>query len=427
MHLLLVPIGSAGDVYPFIGIARELKARGHEVTLFTSDHFRELIESLGIEFVSLARVEDFQSMIEDPRLWHPTRGFEFVARHAFLPLTPVVYKFVMDRYIPGKTLVVASSLALGALVAQDKAGIPVVTIHLQPGVFPSLYETPAFGGIDWIPRLPRPLKKAFFSLAYRWTDHILGPELNRFRASIGLGPVREILQKWIHSPLRVIGLFPDWFAAPQPDWPGQTRLTGFPLFDGTGVQVVPEDVEKFFAAGPPPVIFTLGSAMRHARRMFEIAAAVCRQLDCRGLFMNQFPDQIPASLPASILAIPYAPFSRLFPRAAVVVHHGGIGTTAQSLAAGVPQLVTPFAHDQFDNAARVVRLGVGEQLYAKCFSLPRLTEKLKDLLGDASRQARARALKDRLDGPEAIRRTCDFILSAVPNRGSALKEAYLET
>src|SRR2546429_3760870 len=117
MDILLIPIGSAGDVYPFIGFGRELQARGHRVTLFTSDHFREIIESLGLEFVTLSRVEDYQSMLDDPRLWHPTRSFEFVSRMAFLPFTPKVYQFIMERYVPGKTLVVASSMAFGARLA----------------------------------------------------------------------------------------------------------------------------------------------------------------------------------------------------------------------------------------------------------------------------------------------------------------------
>ena len=114
------------------------------------------------------------------------------------------------------------------------------------------------------------------------------------------------------------------------------------------------------------------------------------------------------------MAIPYAPFSKLFPRAAIVVHHGGIGTTAQSLAAGVPQLVTPFAHDQFDNAARVVRLGVAEQLYAQRYSLPRLVEKLERLVKDSERKKRALELKGRLNGPQAIQQTCDLILGSTP-------------
>ncbi len=411
MDILLVPIGSAGDIYPFIGIALELKNRGHEVTLFTSDHFRELIESLGLGFAMLSRVEDFQSMLNDPRLWSPTRAFTFVARHAFLPLTSVTYKFIMDRYRPGKTLVVASSLALGARVAQDKAGVPVITLHLQPSVLQSVYETPSYG-LDWLTRLPRPVKKGLYALVDKATDYILAPELNRFRATLGLAPAKSIMREWIHSPLGAIGLFPSWFAAPQPDWPPQVRLTGFPLYDGTGVQAVPPEVERFLAAGPAPVIFTLGSAMRRARKLFEISVEACRRLGCRGILMNQFPDQIPENLPDTVLAIRYAPFSRIFPRAAVVLHHGGIGTTSQSLAAGVPQLVTPFAHDQFDNAARVVRLGAGEQLYAQRYTLPRLVGKLERLLKDRSYKERAQAVRGRLDGPQAIRQTCDLILNA---------------
>jgi UDP:flavonoid glycosyltransferase YjiC (YdhE family) len=265
--------------------------------------------------------------------------------------------------------------------------------------------------MGWMTRLPRPIKKAFFALVEKWTDHILAPELNRFRATLNLPPVRAILRQWIHSPLRTIGLFPDWFAAPQPDWPPQVRLAGFPLYDGTGVQDVPPEVERFLAAGPPPVFITLGSAMRRARQMFEISVEACRRLGCRGILMNQFPDQFPEHLPETVLAIQYAPFSRIFPRAAVVLHHGGIGTTSQSLAAGVPQLVTPFAHDQFDNAGRVVRLGVGEELYAQRFTLPRLVDKLDRLLKDPSYKTQAQALKTRLDGPQAIRQTCDLILN----------------
>src|SRR5438309_809887 len=119
MHVILIPIGSAGDVYPFIGMGEALKKRGHRVTLLSNDYFRQIIEAVGIEFESLSTTEKFKTILEDPRLWHPTRAFEFLARQAFLPLIPVVYNFIKERHVPGDTLVVASSLALGARVAQD--------------------------------------------------------------------------------------------------------------------------------------------------------------------------------------------------------------------------------------------------------------------------------------------------------------------
>lgn len=412
MNVILIPIGSAGDVHPFIGIGRELKHRGHHVTVFTSDYFRALTEGSGLEFAPASSADEFKRATEDPRLWHPVHGFEFVSRHVFLPLVPTVYRFLKERYIPGQTLVVGSSMAWGARIAQEKLGIPLVTINLQPAVFMSLYDTPVYIGKAWISGLPKIMKKWFLRLADFGTNRIVAPEINRFRASLGMPPIRRAVRDWTHSPLKTIGIFPDWFAAPQPDWPSQAQLTGFPLYDVDDIQTMPPDLEAFLNAGPAPVVFTAGSAMRHARATFEVSAQACRQLGCRGVLVNKFPDQIPASLPSGVKAVGYAPFSRLFRQAVAVVHHGGIGTTAQALAAGVPQLVTPFAHDQFDNASRVIRLGVGEQISPRNYQPRTVTSALHRLIHNESLNARAKQLTARLNGPKAISRTCDLIMEA---------------
>ncbi|MBI5094041.1 MAG: glycosyltransferase family 1 protein [Candidatus Hydrogenedentes bacterium] len=413
MNIILIPIGSAGDVHPLVGIGRELKRRGHSVTVFTNEYFGALTKSAGLEFAPSASAEDFKRSMEDPRLWHPVHGFEFVARHAYLPLLPIVYRFLEERYIPGQTLVAGSTMAWGARTAQEKLGIPLVALNLQPSIFMSLYETPVYSAMAWISRMPKTLKRGYFHLVDSITDRVVAPELNRFRASLGLPPVRRVLREWMHPPLRILGLFPEWFAAPQPDWPSQTQLTNFPLYDVDDIQTMPPDLEAFLNAGPPPVVFTAGSAMKQARAMFDVSAQACGRLGCRGVLVNNFPDQLPAALPPGIMAVSYAPFSQLFRRAAAVVHHGGIGTTAQALAAGVPQLVTPFAHDQFDNASRVIRLGVGEQVFPKSYTIAAVTAALRRLTNDKAVTARATDISARLKDSDAISRTCDLILEAV--------------
>lgn len=182
-----------------------------------------------------------------------------------------------------------------------------------------------------------------------------------------MAPVRRVLSHWMHSPDLVIGAWPDWFAPPQPDWPAQTRTSGFPLFhescEATSGGLDPS-LEAFLAAGPAPIGITPGSAMAHGAAFFAKAVAACTSLGQQALLISPFRDQLPAVLPADTMHVRYAPFSALLPQLRGLVHHGGIGTSAQAMASGIPQLVVPFAHDQFDNAARLCRLGVAAELNA---------------------------------------------------------------
>src|SRR5262249_34229253 len=158
---------------------------------------------------------------------------------------------------------------------------------------------------------------------------------------------------WWHSPQLVIGMFPQWFAQPQPDWPKQTVLSGFPLYDEPEITPIDAELESFLRAGEPPIAFTPGSAMWAAEEYFEQGVQTCIRWNRGGLLLTRHRDHFPARLPPGVIHVHYAPFSDLLPRCAGFVHHGGIGSSAQALAAGVPQLVTPFAHDQPDNAFRL--------------------------------------------------------------------------
>src|SRR5262249_53944037 len=160
-------------------------------------------------------------------------------------------------------------------------------------------------------------------------------------------PVRGIMSQWWHSPQRVLGLFPPWYGEPQPDWPPQVRLVGFPLYDERGVEELPGGLADFLATGSPPLVFMPGSANAQAQDFFRAPVEACQRLGRRGLLLPRFPEQLPAPLPPTIRHFNFIPFSQVLPQAAALVHHGGIGTSAQALAAGVPQVVMPLAHDQF--------------------------------------------------------------------------------
>ena len=392
MHVLLVPFGSAGDVYPFLALGTELKRRGYRVTMITCSYFEDLVRRAGFGFESFASREDYLELLGDPDLWHSYRSVRLLATRAVVPAIPIVHRLIAQHSVAGETAVVAGSLALGARVACEALGLPLTTIHLQPIALRSRDAPPRYpglGGLRWVPPV---LWSCLFALIDARLDRLYGPSLNAFRATLGLAPVRSVLGRWWHAPDSVLGLFPAWFAPVQADWPPQLRLTGFPLYDGGTLEAGPVDLAAWLAAGDAPVVFTSGSAMATGAGFFAASAAACARLGRRALFVTRFCDQLPQPLPAHVHHVPYAPFAALLPHAAAFVHHGGIGTAAQALAAGVPQLISPCAHDQFDNAARLERLGVGITLPRRRYSSGRATAALRILLDEAQHRAAAAAL-----------------------------------
>jgi rhamnosyltransferase subunit B len=417
-NILLLPIGSAGDVHPFVALGIALRDRGHRVTVITSAYFDGLLRKAGLDSVGLGSVEEFELLLLNPDGWHPRRGFQVVFRNGVLPWVRHIYDLIAERYIPGETVVVASLLAFGARLAQEKLGVPMVSVELQPVMLRSSYQAPVLPGLampDW---LPGPLKRLAYWLGdVLVIDPVVAPATNAVRAELGLPPVRRLLDQWWHSPERIIGLYPAWYAPPQPDWPKQLALTGFPLFDERGLTEAPRAVLDFLDGGAP-IAFTAGSAMRLGHAFFAEAAEACRLLGRRGLLVTRYPDQLPATLPDGVMHCPYIPFSQLLPRSAALVHHGGIGTTAQALAAGVPQLVMPMSHDQPDNAARVVRLGVARSLPPHRFKAPAVARLLDELVNSATLAERCREVARNFHGADPITEACRLIEESLPRHAA---------
>jgi len=410
MRVLIIGLGSAGDVHPNVGLAIALRDRGHDATLVAPCVFESVAQRAGVRFVGLGTEEEFYAAIHDPDLWDAWRSFQVVAKRLILPWMRPVYEIIAERRAGGPVTVAAPATSFGARVAQERLGVPLATVHLQPSMLRSLIAPSCYGFPDIIRLLPRFLLGSYMRWADRQIiDPPLAPELNAFREELGLLPIRRPFDAWMHSPDLVIGLFPDWYAPPPADWPPNLHLTSFPLYDESETRTPPPELMAFLDAGENPVVFTAGSAMTQAERFFHESVKACRAGGWRGVLLTQFPDQLPPDLPESIRHFDYAPFSAVLPRAKAFVHHGGIGTTAQALAAGVPQLVIPFAHDQPDNAVRVKRLGVGDFLLPGRYRARAATRKLEALLSsdEVHEQCRRRAAElRRFDG---LAPACDLI------------------
>jgi UDP:flavonoid glycosyltransferase YjiC (YdhE family) len=241
--------------------------------------------------------------------------------------------------------------------------------------------------------------------------HIV-PKLNVVRAELGLPPRRKTT-RWWHSPQCILGLFPEWYAPRQPDWPANVHLTQFPLWNERSDEPLSRAVAEFLAAGEPPIAFTPGSGNMFGTEFFRAAADACVSLDRRGMLFTRFSQQIPASLPPNVRHFEYAPFQQVLPRCCAISHHGGIGTTAQAMAAGIPQLIMPLSHDQPDNAHRVRRLHVGDLLAPANYRGPAVTEKLRTLLDDPAVTQACAEVQARYAGVDPYAQACDVLESMI--------------
>jgi UDP:flavonoid glycosyltransferase YjiC (YdhE family) len=302
-------------------------------------------------------------------------------------------------------------MAWGARIAQEHLGIPLATIHRQPAVLRSLHHTstaPCLIVPNW---LPRPAKRLQFWTLDRFMDHPFLPEIDALRSELSLPRVRSLASEWMHSPQSILCFWPEWFAPMQPDWPSQTKLLGF-IANETGEREASDELKRFLEAsdGSPsdrPIVFTFGSGVRQAARLYAAAAQACASIGRRGILVTRYPEQIPTGLPRSVMHAVYAPFGWLLPQAAAVVHHAGIGTVGQAIVAGIPQLAVPgLVFDTIDNTDRLVRMGVARKIPLRRYTADKLSRELSMLLKDTAMADRCRAFAARAAAVDAIGEAC---------------------
>ena len=420
LRILFTPNGTYGDIHPYLGIAERLKARGHEVLFLCNPFFAELIEGCGFGFVALRTREELKEYWDHPDMWSRLNYYKISLDYCGLRPMREMYQAIAEHYVPGETVVGGPAWSFGARIAQERLNVPLATIHLEPFWIRSLYRTavmpPPMVTGDWVSKTA---KRMQFWIADRFfTDRFLARPLNAFRAELGLAPASRFLKSWWHSPQRVIGLFPEWFFPPQPDWPSQTRLTGFPIWDQASVREMPTEVAEFLDAGSPPIAFTPGSGNSQAEAFFAAAAYACQATGHRGLLLTSYPETVSKNLPDGVRQFSYVPFSQLLPRAAALVHHAGTGTAALCMRAGLPQIVMPMAYDQPDFADCLVRLGVAKLLKPRHFTGPRLAKMIDQLFSSDQIAAGCRAAQEKMRGADPIEQICDLLIETASGESS---------
>ena len=418
MRIVFATYGSLGDLHPYIALARELVRRGHRPLIATFDIYREAVEAAGVEFAALRPSlagRDPVAIIQ--RLMHPWRGPEFLVREMFMPHLRESYED-LARATEGADLLVNHPLSFAGPLLAAKRRLPWASTVLSPLSLFSGLDPPLFPGASWL-RQVRRLGVGPYRFVFRLARRIMRrweAPLYALRAELGLpapGPVAQMEGQY--SPALNLALFSGALAAPQPDWPRQTVVCGFPRYDGPPPDAVTQAaVDAFLAEGEPPVVFALGSsAVMVADAFWRHAIETAERLGRRALLITGKAPEEHRSLPRSIRAFRYLPYSVVFPHAAAVVHPGGIGTLAQALAAGRPQLVVPLAFDQPDNARRAVALGLARSLPFRKARGSAMARELAALLRAPDYAARAAAVASTVRAENAAAVACDALVRCV--------------
>lgn len=426
MRIVLNTFGSFGDIHPYMAIAMELQSRGHTPVVATMEIYREKIEGAGLEFFPV-RPNIPQPKEQDAELigkiMEPKTGARFLTEELIFPAVRDSYDDLVQAVAGADLLVTHPAAPAGPLVGR-KLEVPWISTVLAPLSFFSAYDPPVPPFWQWTSKLSvlGPGFMRFFLDTMKSTYK--AQAVADFRDELGLSNTGNPMFEGQHSPLLVLALFSKVFAKPQPDWPKQTEVTGFCFYDGRHQMPMPAELARFLDDGPAPIVFTLGSsAVWVARDFFSESIKAAKRLGQRAVLLIGDERNRPSSLPDGMIAVDYAPYEQLLPRASVVIHHGGVGTTSQGLLAGVPTLIVPFAFDQSDNADHARRLGTSRTVYRNKYRADRVARELDELLSRPEYKQNAIHVSQQLKQENGPARAADLIenlFRQTPNRDEEL-------
>ncbi len=413
LKIVLSAWGSTGDMMPMVAIGAALRRRGHEVTVVANPYFGPAVSEAGLTLVPIGTVAGHEGLMADSTVFGRDQATweEIYGRH--------YYPYIADHYRGVEAVVrdrgvdVIVGDEVGAICVAELRGIPRASVTPSVVRFGS-HDDPAHPEsilspwTRWMAGGPRRMA-ALYRLNHLRRGLLRWPRRNRvlaeghpiaaFRRSVGLASNAGVFS----GP--VVGLWPDWFAPPQRDWPPGAVATGFPLYP-----------PPTFADQPPgqdasrlPVVATTGSVAGSQPDFYQAVVAACRATGRPGLLVTPHDDHIPRDLPSNVTHVRHVPFGEILGRTGLLIHHGGIGTAAYALAAGVPQIVVPMRGDQFDNGNRLVRLGVAAMVAVEPGRPDRFVRTVQKMLTSSRVAECCRRCKARLDPGAGLRGAAELI------------------
>ena len=417
MRIVLSNIGTYGDINPLIALALELKRRGHTPIMALPGVYQSRIAPIGLEFHAIRPDIDPTNNVLVEMVYDIKHGTEHGLRDFLFPSLRQTYDDLLDAATnPARAdLLLLGELNYAGPIVAEITGIPWASYVLAPLSFFSAFDPPVLPPYPKlakadkrVPGFGRVIKRVARFVSRKWPEPIY-----ELREELGLPRGENPLFDAKHSPYLVLALFSRVLGTKQKDWPPNTVITGFAFYDAdAGNAKLPANLGQFVANGEPPVVFTLGSAaVLAAGDFYEVSAKAAMELGKRAvLLIGTDPRNRPREkMPESICIAEYAPYSKLFSSASVVVHQGGVGTTAQCMNAGRPMLIMPYSHDQPDNARRMKRLGVAKVIQKSDYTPRSVTRKVRAILDDPELAQKATAVAEELHTEDGVKTACNAL------------------
>lgn len=427
MRVVLIAVGTHGSFNPFVAVAKDLLALGLDAVIAAPEACRALCERERVPFrpvrPSMEQIVADTGLNEEAVTRAMFSSWKFVLQKVVVPYAHETFEDLAG-ILNGADLAITSNASILGRIAAEAAHVKHMSILLQPMALSSEWDPPVFGSLAFLPslrhRLGRWSVRPFIGLIESASQRILAP-MSKLRALAGAptftgNEARE-------GPLSSEAVFalysPAWAPLPQ-SAPSHVIAAGFSYYDGGRTMCLGNGpLQAFLDSGDAPLVFTLGTFAVYAEDgFFERSAEAVRRLGCRAVFLvgHGQAEKYGKLGGVGTFVSEYVPHSSLFPKARAVIHHGGVGTIAQAMRAGAPQLVCPRYGDQFDNAARICRVGLGRQLSYDKYDGLRAALAIQQLLSSdqiAAQTGRVAAAVASENGPAVIAQHVQRYLEAV--------------
>src|SRR6266436_297401 len=384
MKMLLITKGTGGDLYPFMELGKALKARGHQVTLLTHCYFEDGVRRSGIEFAAFDSPEESeQRVFHNPLVADPKKLLAMTRRDIQANFLRECELVRQECDSEGTVLIAQENSHLVAQTVSEKLRLPFVSFFLSPSS---------------VSNLP------FIAESYS----LIAEDINRARAEINLAPVNN-WEAWICRARLSVGMWPEWFAPYDSQRLQRISAVGFIRNPEIESGEIPSELRQILRGGEAPILVTHGTTIPHTPEFFVASIEASRLLGKRAVLVTPFESQVPARLPDGTKWFKYLPFGSAMPQMEAVIHHGGIGTSAQSLEAGIPQAVLAFGYDRPSNAARLQSMGVATHVPPIRWHAEKIALALDRLLKSPFVRERCRHFSLRFDETNSAVRACQLI------------------
>ncbi|GER91091.1 hypothetical protein KDW_52530 [Dictyobacter vulcani] len=406
MQITIIAGGSRGDVQPYVALGRGLKQAGHTVRILSSDDFHDLVTDYGLEFFTTggsakAVAQRMQKLLEQGKMLKMLAQMGRASQQQAVQAAEQGLLACQD-----------SDLILGGLgglfsgvALAEKLDIPFMPAYLVPftptSAFPgALTPLPQTPMTRWINKPSHRLAQQTMWQPFRAADNKARRQVLQLAPGSFWGPFAALKRQ--KQPV-LYGYSPQVLPTPE-DWDATLHVTGYWFLEPPDGWEAPMDLLHFLQSGPAPIYIGFGSMISSKpEEAADIALQALARTGQRGVLYTGWGRLKKEQLPESVFMTDSIPHSWLFPQMAAVVHHGGVGTTAAGLAAGVPSIVTPFFADQPFWGQRVYELGVGPKPIARRrLTADNLTTAIESVMSDGEMRKRAASLGERIRAENGI-------------------------